>query len=102
MRKYGDFLIDNGVLIEYTGSAAEVVVPEKIKEIGFEAFYRLKCVISVRLPKGLTRIGRSAFYRDDVIGCVCLHDGVKSIDNGTVRECPHFTHFYRSVKKDNK
>jgi hypothetical protein len=62
MRKQGDYLIDNGVLIEYTGTDAEVAVPEGIKEIGFEAFYR-KNVVSVSLPKGLRRIGRLAFNK---------------------------------------
>lgn len=79
MRKYGDFLIDNGVLIEYTGSAAEVVIPEEIKEIGFEAFYRLKCVISVRLPKGLTRIGRLAFSKCENLKTVFFPESLEEI-----------------------
>ena len=32
----------------------------------------------------------------------CLADSVKSIDNGPVRECLHFTHFYRTAQRDTE
>ena len=73
------FAVVRGVLCGYYGGEKRVMIPDKV-----------------------TRIGRSAFYRDDVIGCVCLHDGVKSIDNGPVRECPHFTHFYRTAQREKQ
>ena len=73
------FAVVRGVLCGYYGGEKRVMIPDKV-----------------------TRIGRSAFYRDDVIGCVCLHDGVKSIDNGPVRECPHFMRFYRTLQREEK
>lgn len=86
MRKYGDFLIDNGVLIEYTGTDAEVAVPEGIKEIGFEAFYR-KNMVSVRLPKGLRRIGRLAFNKCEKLNTVFFPEGLEEIGASAFEEC---------------
>ena len=38
MSNINDFVIENGVLKKYTGSEAEVVIPDAVKEIGVEAF----------------------------------------------------------------
>ena len=86
MRKQGDFLIDNGVLIEYTGTDAEVAVPEGIKEIGFEAFYR-KNMVSVRLPKGLRRIGRLAFNKCEKLNSVFFPESLEEIGASAFEEC---------------
>ena len=86
MRKQGDFLIDNGVLIEYTGTDSEVAVPEGIKELGFEAFYR-KNVVSVRLPKGLRRIGRLAFNKCEKLNSVFFPESLEEIGASAFEEC---------------
>lgn len=86
MKKHGDFLIDNGVLIEYTGTDAEVIVPEEIKEIGFEAFYRSN-VVCVRLPKGLTRIGRLAFNKCEKLNTVFFPESLEQIGESAFEEC---------------
>ncbi len=63
MSKVHDFVIENGILKDYSGTDAEVVVPESVTEIGFRAFYKKENIISVELPKSLKSIGREAFFQ---------------------------------------
>ena len=80
-----DFVIENGVLVEYTGDDKVVFVPEGVTEIGFQAFARLRkvqrkddpevslnivyndLVEEVYLPESLLLIDERAFF-----GCVSL------------------------------
>ena len=48
-----DFIVENGVLIKYTGSGAEVTVPSGITEIGARAFQLCKNLQSVTLSDGV-------------------------------------------------
>ena len=57
----GDFQIENGCLKKYTGTGAEVVVPEGITRIGEKAFDECRNLVRFSLPESLTSIGRGAF-----------------------------------------
>ena len=52
-----DFVIDNGVLVKYTGQAHRVVIPEGVTGIGAYAFDECLSLVSVKIPKGVTKIG---------------------------------------------
>ena len=56
-----DFKIENGVLIEYTGAEACVVIPEGVMEIGDAAFACCERLRSVSIPESVTHIGDDAF-----------------------------------------
>lgn len=56
-----DFVIENGVLREYTGPGGDVAIPEGVTEIGKSAFYDCAGLTSVTIPEGVTMIGDSAF-----------------------------------------
>ena len=56
-----DFIVDDGVLVRYTGSAEDVVVPDGVTAIGYKAFFGFSGRDRARkvcCPKG------SAYYAD--------------------------------------
>lgn len=61
-----DFVVKNGVLVEYKGSATAVTIPSNlgIKEIGAFAFKKPDAttkLTKVVVPEGVTKLGESAF-----------------------------------------
>jgi len=108
--KSGDFeytvLSDGGVEISnYTGTATEVTVPEKIdgknvESIGQFAFYIFDTektdetvikksikIKSVTLPKGITSIDNYAFLAQDELTSVTLPATLESIGSGAFGDC---------------
>lgn len=57
-----DFVVEDGVLVRYTGSAAEVTVPDGVYAVGDGAFEGNKSVKKVVLPATVYSIGNRAFY----------------------------------------
>ena len=57
-----DFKIRDGVLLKYAGKAANVIVPDKVRIIGEEAFKGNGWIRSVVLPEGIREIRREAFF----------------------------------------
>ena len=57
----GIFLIEDGVLTEYSGELADVAVPEGTEEIADYLFCDHTELVSVKLPSTLRSIGASAF-----------------------------------------
>lgn len=56
-----DFVIENGVLTQYLGNAAEVVIPEEVTVIDAEVFRNNQTITHVKLPSGLVKIGDRSF-----------------------------------------
>ena len=52
-----DFIVENGILTKYTGSAYDVVVPEGVNEIANEAFSGCGRLSSVTIPESVRSIG---------------------------------------------
>ncbi|MBR2283329.1 MAG: leucine-rich repeat protein [Ruminococcus sp.] len=63
----GSFVIQNGTLISYTGSSAEVNIPDSVRFIGERAFENRTDITYVYFPDSVTRIGAYAF-----LGCTGL------------------------------
>ena len=55
-----DFVVENGMLMEYTGSDTDVTIPGGVTIIG-ESFSSEK-IVSVTIPEGVTMINRFAFF----------------------------------------
>ena len=81
------FKIEDGKLIVYSGSDEEVVIPEGVTKIGYEAFHggsslgrenttMKKCV----LPDSVKEIGDSAFYCAKALETINIPRNVTSID----------------------
>ena len=81
MSKSNDFVIENGVLKEYKGTDADVVIPEGVTKIGDSAFYACQSIESIVVPKGVTRIGEYAFFGCQNLSKVELPSGIDFIDN---------------------
>ena len=74
------FLIDeNGKLIKYYGTDANVDIPEGVTSIGDEAFMDCYNLKSVFIPEGVTSIGQHAFFRCNNLTSVTIPEGVTSI-----------------------
>ena len=57
------FVIKNGVLENYKGNSKNVVIPDGVTTIGYEAFSRCSSRLkSITIPDSVTSIGRRAFY----------------------------------------
>ena len=88
-----DFVIENGVLVEYKGAGGAVVIPGNlgINSIGSSAFSFDKNVISVSIPDGVTSIGGNAFYECSNLASVSLPDGLTVIDYNAFKGCSSLT-----------
>lgn len=81
-----DFTIINGILFEYTGTEAEVTVPDGVKEIGISslAYTDIKKII---LPESVKRIEWDAFDGCEELETVVLPDGIEEIEERAFDGC---------------
>ena len=92
LKEQGEFVIRDGVLIAYQGSAAEVVVPDGVEEIGPYAFsgncnMDVTNLVSVTLPARLEEIGSYAFQGCEKLAAIDIPASVTWIDNGAFAHC---------------
>lgn len=57
-----EFVIEDGVLLQYTGPGGDIVIPDGVTRIDGWAFYNCSSVSSVTFPNSLTSIGSPGFY----------------------------------------
>ena len=82
-----DFIIENGILTEYTGTDTRVVIPEGVHTVCGEAFADRGDVVSVTIPEGVTRIGVGAFLRCRALREISLPDSLAEIGMGAFAYC---------------
>ncbi|MDR2071081.1 MAG: leucine-rich repeat domain-containing protein [Treponema sp.] len=87
----GDFEIENGVLVKYRGSAAEVVVLDRVTIIGDYAFSKCTGLASITLPVSLTAIGDWAFADCSGLASITIPDRVAMIGRGAFVRCTGLT-----------
>ena len=58
MSNANDFVIENGVLTQYSGSDSIIEIPECVTEIGEYVFSEAGKITKVVFPQGLVKIGR--------------------------------------------
>ena len=89
---YDDFFIDNGIIIEYTGSDADLVIPSvdaegnPITSIASRAFEKNKDLNSVVIPEGITELGMNAFGECSNLTEVSLPYSLKKSESGVLRK----------------
>lgn len=82
------FQIDaDGTLLRYTGSAADVVIPDGVTAIGDKAFAENDNLRTVTVPEGVTAIGQKAFYFCENLVSVTLPDSVTQMEYGCFELC---------------
>lgn len=56
-----DFIIENGVLIDYRRAYEHVTIPDNVTSIGYQAFKNCESLTSIVIPDSVTNIGKYAF-----------------------------------------
>lgn len=111
-----DFVIENGMLKKYTGTAMDIIIPESVIAIDMRAFgpcrEKLQSITlsagitiipeyafsycenlqSVTLPESLTVIGRYAFWNCRNLQSITIPEGVISIDAHAFDSCDNLQH----------
>ncbi len=82
-----EFVIEQGVLKQYCGDAACVVVPEGIQEIGYGAFRDNPALKQVVIPAGVRKIGSQAFCGCEKLERAELPQGVEQIGYSAFERC---------------
>ncbi|MBR1820540.1 MAG: leucine-rich repeat domain-containing protein, partial [Clostridia bacterium] len=78
----GDFVIEGGRLIKYTGSSSHVVIPDSVTVIGKDSFYTSGAqydLNSVEIPSSVKTI-ESAFYGCKNLHTVSFSEGLERIE----------------------
>ncbi|MCI8476793.1 MAG: leucine-rich repeat protein [Oscillospiraceae bacterium] len=82
-----DFVIENGVLVEYTGSSTAVTVPAGVTVIGRHAFEEQRFITQITLPAGVTRIEEQAFQRCSSLSQIILPAGLEYLGPQAFGNC---------------
>lgn len=86
-----DFQMDEDILVEYTGIATAVTVPDTVKTIGSEAFSKNSDVGSVNVGKNTEEILSSAFAGCKYLTSVTIPDNVVSIGDYVFSGCDYLS-----------
>ena len=86
-----DFQMDEDILVEYTGIATAVSVPDSVKTIGSSAFSKNTDVGSVNVGKNTEKIKDSAFAGCKYLTSVTIPDNVISIGDYVFSGCDYLS-----------
>ena len=82
---------DQKILVAYTGTETELVLPSYITEIYGYAFYKCSSLTSITIPSSVTNIGDSAFYGCKGLTSITIPNSVTSISDSAFRGCTGLT-----------
>ena len=82
-----DFIIEDGMLMEYCGNGGDVVIPNGVSDIFFQAFYGDFKITSITVPGSVVELAPVVFERLETLKEVTLNEGVESIDMCAFNEC---------------
>lgn len=83
----GDFIIVNGVLIKYKGERSKVVIPDKVREIGYCAFAFSENLKEIVIPKTVKIIGVQAFANCENLELITIENPNTEIGTMSFIEC---------------
>ena len=95
MSNASDFIIESGVLTEYTGPGGDVVIPDGVIAIegcyNVSPFYRCESLTSVIIPDSVTKIGYRAFSGCESLTSIAIPDSVTEIGYCAFSNCKNLT-----------
>ena len=91
LAKDSDFVIKDGVLVEYKGSGGNVVIPDGVTEIKNTVFFRNTKITSVVIPDSVTKIGFNAFGECTNLTRVELPDTIIELPGYAFNGCTSLT-----------
>ena len=94
-----DFVIEDGVLTEYTGEGGDVVIPEEVTSIDDDAFRNCKNLTSITIPDSVTSIGGGAFYNCTGLTEITVPEGVNKVGVYAFKGVKEIT-VYETLKTD--
>ncbi len=88
-----DFVVEDGVLTEYTGNAFDLVIPDNmgISQIAGMVFADNIYLETVVVPNGVTTIGYGAFWNCKYLETVSLPESVVMMDSSVFNGCSGLT-----------
>ena len=86
-----EFVIEDGVLVKYTGDEKEVVIPDGVITIGQLALANCKSLTSITIPDSVTSIDNAAFYACGSLASITVPDGVTNIGGSAFHDCNSLT-----------
>ena len=82
---------DERILVAYTGTETELILPAYITQIYKFAFNGCTGLTSITIPNSVTSIGRSAFWGCTGLTSITIPDRVASIGNSAFQGCTGLT-----------
>ena len=82
-----NFTITDGVLISYNGTSPDVVIPDGVTSISFDAFANSKFIESVVIPGSVTSIPKELFKDCTALNEVIIEDGVEIVSEDVLDGC---------------
>lgn len=83
----GDYQIEEGVLIKYSGNSKNITIPSNVINVGPGAFWNCTSLVSVEIPNGVKSIGGDAFYYCSNLKYVNIPRSVEAIGNDPFAGC---------------
>ncbi len=74
-----DFVVEDGVLLEYVGNSKSITIPSSVSVISDEVFINNTSLESVTIPDSVLSIGDKAFYGCTSLGTISGGDNVKYV-----------------------
>ncbi|MCD8149439.1 MAG: leucine-rich repeat protein [Clostridiales bacterium] len=87
----GDFVVVNGILLDYQGTDAVITVPDTVTTIGDCAFQDCTGITSVSMADSVTTINHGAFLACTGLTSVVIPDSVTSVGNSLFYGCTSLT-----------
>ena len=79
--------IQDNVLVKYSGSETEIVIPDGVIEIGDRAFEDQKKIVSVTMPESVIKVGSHAFEKCIKLKEITLSPNITVIEYQAFRGC---------------
>ena len=86
-KEMDNFVVNDGILVKYTGTETEIEIPDYVNAIGKKAFYNNQIITSVIIPKNVKKIENAAFYNCKRLQEVKLEQGVEVIGEEAFYHC---------------